>query len=274
MPPRSQRRDDPMERKKEGFISLCLAGILLLSVGWLSGIASSPTFHARSIAALDEKKVTLVELTAATAAASAAISAVPGDATTPIANEIMDLSSYLLLAVGAILLEKFLLTLTGSLTFTVLIPAACLLGILYQFLPRPFLKRLAIRLAVFGVMICLVVPVSLQVGTLVEETFEVQKTLEEAERSAGELKGTPDQQETADGSSSNWLSQIGQHIANGVSGAVSAMETALSNFIDAVAVLLIVNCVLPLLVLLVFLWITKAVFTLSDSRISDTHPRH
>ena len=37
--------------------------------------------------------------------------AVPGDATTPIANQVSELSSYLLLVTGVILLEKILLTL-------------------------------------------------------------------------------------------------------------------------------------------------------------------
>ena len=110
--------------------AICIVMVLaaLASLG-VSDYLSSPEFHAESLASLDEKKVTVMELTAASAAASVAISAVPGDATTPIANQVSELSSYLLLVTGVILLEKILLTLTGYLAFKLLIPIACALVI-------------------------------------------------------------------------------------------------------------------------------------------------
>lgn len=74
-----------------------LVVIALLSVFVLAGRLSDPTFHAASIAALDEKKVTVTELTAAVAAGSVIISAVPGDATTPIANQVAEMATYLLI---------------------------------------------------------------------------------------------------------------------------------------------------------------------------------
>ena len=50
----------------------------LLSFFVLAGIASSPEFHKHSIAALEEKQTTVLELSAASAAASAAICAANG----------------------------------------------------------------------------------------------------------------------------------------------------------------------------------------------------
>ncbi len=52
------------------------------------------------------KKTTALELTAAATAASAAITLIPGDAGTPIADKLADLSSYFLIVVCAIYLEK------------------------------------------------------------------------------------------------------------------------------------------------------------------------
>ena len=75
----------------------CWRSIALASALWLAELAASPEHNAAALAELDEKKVTVMELTAASAAASVAISAVPGDATTPLANQISQLSSYLLL---------------------------------------------------------------------------------------------------------------------------------------------------------------------------------
>ena len=99
-----------MTKGKWDVRKLVAAGVLLVvglvSFFWLAKTTADPAFHAASIAALDEKKVTVMELTAATAAGSVAISAVPGDATTPIANQISELSGYLLIVVGAIMLAS------------------------------------------------------------------------------------------------------------------------------------------------------------------------
>ena len=238
-------------------VGILLAAAALISVLWLADLASSPERHAASLAELDEKKVTVMELTAASAAASVAVSAVPGDSTTPLANQIAELSSYLLLVVGAIMLEKVLLTLTGYLTFTFLIPAACALGILFLLFQRPFLRQLAVKLAVFGLALWLVIPASLQVSSLVESTFSVQQTVEEAARAADTIEEEPEEE-----SDSGWLSQIGDAIAGTVSGAVEQAENALGRFVDAVAALIIVNCVIPLLVLWLFLWLARTILGL------------
>lgn len=252
-----------MEAKKKIMASAILLTILLLSVTWFSGVISSPEFHKKSIEALDEKKVTVMELTAATAATSVTISAIPGDATTPIANQIAELSSYLMIVVGAIMLEKFLITMTGYLTFTYLIPLACVLGIAYLFIPLNLLRKLAIKLSIFGIVICLVIPVSIRISDLVEDTFQVQQAIQKAEQSADIIEKQSDSEEAADEGGSRitkWFSQIGEQITSSVSGAVETVENAMSSFIDAVAALLITTCVIPILVLLFFVWLTKIIF--------------
>ena len=99
----------------------------LLSVLFVARYAASPAFHGKSIEALDNKKTTVMELTAASTAASAAITLLPGDAATPIAEKLADLSGYFLIVLCAILLEKYLLTVTGFAAFGILVPASCVL---------------------------------------------------------------------------------------------------------------------------------------------------
>ena len=246
-----------MNIKKAGLkqTAVCIVMVLaaLASLG-VSDFLSSPEFHAGSLASLDEKKVTVMELTAASAAASVAISAVPGDATTPIANQVSELSSYLLLVTGVILLEKILLTLTGYLAFKLLIPLACALVIVSLVCSRAFLRQLALKLAVFGLVLWLLIPASLQVSSLVEDTFDVQQTVEQAAQAADNMEESEEADE--DG---GWLSQIGDAVSGAVSGVVEDAENALSRFVDAIATLVIVNCVIPLLVLWLFLWLAKVI---------------
>ena len=101
----------------------------LLSIFAVGKRASDPAYHQASIDALAEKQETVLELTAASTAASAAITLLPGDAATPIAEKLADLSGYFLIVLCAIFLEKYLLTITSYVSFTILIPAACALGI-------------------------------------------------------------------------------------------------------------------------------------------------
>lgn len=245
-----------MNIKKAGLkqTAVCIVMVLaaLASLG-VSDFLSSPEFHAGSLASLDEKKVTVMELTAASAAASVAISAVPGDATTPIANQVSELSSYLLVT-GVILLEKILLTLTGYLAFKLLIPLACALVIVSLVCSRAFLRQLALKLAVFGLALWLLIPASLQVSSLVEDTFDVQQTVEQAAQAADNMEESGEADE--DG---GWLSQIGDAVSGAVSGVVEDAENALSRFVDTIAMLVIVNCVIPLLVLWLFLWLAKVI---------------
>lgn len=246
-----------MTKGKWDVRKLAAAGVLLavalVSALWVVRITSDPAFHASAIAALDEKKVTVMELTAATAAGSVAISAIPGDATTPIANQISDLSGYLLIVVGAIMLEKLLLSLTCYAAFRFLIPIACVLGIVYLFARVEWCRVLARKLALFGVVICLIVPASIQVIRIVDETFQIQQTIDDAEQAVEQPADTAEEE-------GNWFSQIGEAITGTVSDAVDQAEAALSRFIDAVAALLITTCVIPIAVLLFFVWVTKLIF--------------
>ena len=91
----------------------------VLPVCVIAKYTSSPTMkiNAHAIQSLDDKKTTALELTAAATAASAAITLIPGDAGTPIADKLADLSSYFLIVVCAIYLEKYLVTITGLAAF-------------------------------------------------------------------------------------------------------------------------------------------------------------
>lgn len=257
-----ENRMEKLDTKKL-VICLLLAAFALVSALWLADAASSPEHHSASIAALDEKKTTVMELTAAAAAASVIISAVPGDATTPIADQVAEMGSWLLIVTGVLMLEKFLLTFTGYAAFGILIPVACAFGILHQVAPRALFKGLAIRLALLGAVLFAVIPFSLHVSELFEETFAFRQTVQKAEQTPETLEGDAEEdEETGAGGIADWFAGLGDTITSGVNDAVERAEAALSDFIDAVAVLLISNCVIPVLVLMLMLWVLKLAVSL------------
>ena len=68
--------------------------LALISALVVSRFAASADFHEKTITALDDKKATVLELTAASTAASAAITLLPGDTATPIAEKLADITAY------------------------------------------------------------------------------------------------------------------------------------------------------------------------------------
>ena len=85
--------------------------------------------------ALNENRNTVLKLSASSAAASSAITALPGDLATPIATELAQMSKNFLIVLCALYLEKFVVAVSGTLVFQWLIPAACglfVLGILLK----------------------------------------------------------------------------------------------------------------------------------------------
>ena len=111
-------------------------------------ITSNPV-TAGVVSYLDHKKATVMELSAASTAASAAISMIPGDAGTPVAEKLADLSMYTLLILCAIFLEKYLVTITGIAALRFMIPGALLIWLIGMYLPNPKSKTIAKKMIFF-----------------------------------------------------------------------------------------------------------------------------
>ena len=279
--------------KQKCITAAVLLLVAILSVTVIGKCASVPENHQKTIASLDEKKQTVMELTAASTVTSALITLLPGDTATPIAEKMADVSGYLLIVLCAIYLEKYLVTITGYVAFTYLIPAACVLWMLNLFFENATVRKLAAKLAVFGLAIFLVVPASVKISDLIGDTYQAQieATIEDAKNtqnilensdlvkdgSTTEANGTDaagsaqNKDNSTSGSTTNifdWakdaISSATDSVANVVENVaissedlVQKVENSLNHFIEAVAVMIITSCVIPMLVLLLFFWMVK-----------------
>ena len=245
-------------QKKTLFVVIPLL-IALLSVFVLSGPASSPDLHGSTLAALEEKQTTVLELSAASAAASAAITLIPGDVATPIADKLADLSSHFLLVLCAVFLEKYLLTITGTVTFSFLISSPMVdLGslVLLMGIFGAKVAVLAARLTAFGLLIFLVIPASVYVSDLIEDSYQasIEATIETARDAAAELES---ESETAGEGEKGFFSGLISTVTDGVSGITDKVGEMVNRFMEALAVMLVTCCAIPVLVLLSFLWFAK-----------------
>lgn len=242
-------------------VIILLVIIAFVSLFIFSPIASSPEFHANTIKKLDDKKITVMELTAATATTSLAISAIPSDITSPLANQIIELSEYLLIIIGVIFLEKIILTVTGYISFSFLIPLACLLYGIYVYVKKDMLRNIAIKLVLFSLVIFIVVPVSVKISNLIENTYNcsVNQTIEDTKKN-DKLENDSDKNEGGWNAFISKTKDLITSVGDNISELKDNGEKVLSNFIDAIAILLITSCVIPIIVLLIFIWIIKSIF--------------
>ena len=291
---------------KKCIIAVILLLVAILSVTVFGKYASAPENHQKTIASLDEKKQTVMELTAASTVTSALITLLPGDTATPIAEKMADVSGYLLVVLCAIYLEKYLVTITGYVAFTYLIPIACGLWILNLVFENATVRKLAAKLAVFGIAISLVVPASVKISDLIGDTYQAQidATIEDAKNTQNILENsdlvndtsatetetgttgaatanTQEKNNSESGSASNifdWakdaISSAKDSVANVVENVtistedlVQKVENSLNHFIEAVAVMIITSCVIPMLVLLLFFWMVKIVLDVDLSGV-------
>lgn len=294
--------------KQKCITAAVLLLVAILSITVVGKYVSAPENHQKTIASLDEKKQTVMELTAASTVTSALITLLPGDTATPIAEKMADVSGYLLVVLCAIYLEKYLVTITGYVAFTYLIPIACGLWILNLAFENATVRKLAAKLAVFGLAISLVVPASVKISDLIGDTYQAQieATIEDAKNTqsilensgvvddtnATETTGTTEASETVTGNvqekennNSGSVSNIFDWAKDAISGAkdsvanvvenvtisteelVHKVENSLNHFIEAVAVMIITSCVIPMLVLLLFFWMVKIVLDVDLSGV-------
>lgn len=245
--------------KEKRYVRAILCVVLaFVSVFGIAKPMTSTDTHSETIASLDEKKATVMELTAASTAASAAITLIPGDAATPIADKIADLSTRFLIVLCAIYLEKYLVIITGYASWYLLIPVGLLLLAAWFAIKRggakPVLLQLSTKLIVLGLAIALVIPASVKVSSIIEETYSasIQQTIDSATRATEEI-------EAATGNTGKTGLNILTSIQQGVTGAVENLEQILNRFMEAIAVMIVTSCVIPVVVLMFFWWVVKVI---------------
>lgn len=249
-------------RTTAAVVALLVAAALSFFV--LAPVLTQPETYDGTIASLDEKRTTVLELTAASTAAATAVSLLPGDAATPIANKLADLSGYFLIILTTLLLEKYLLTTIAGATFHILVPFACLLFLLWVLRGGAGTFRLACRVLLFGVLLFALVPVSVHVSDSIEATYQtsIQETLDRAKTATADAQEVAAAVEDAaeNGSTSGTthsgllglldtaregISSAAGAVAGAVTASVDQFKAVLDHFLEALAILLVTSCLIP-----------------------------
>lgn len=254
--------------------------IAVLSCTKIAGTVSSPDTYSKMIASLDTKTDQVKSLVTSATAASTAITAMPDDVGTPVADKIADMCKYFIVVLSALFLEKILLTTSGYMVFRWVVPVICMLLILTIFMKKTrskyICRRIALRLFLFGVVFWTVTPVSVKLATIIENSHAVSidESVENIRESVNSVvKLTDSEDESTDGTDSedakeeddkglldtiiSTATDLADNIAASFSNSMETLERCLGELINAFAILIVTTCLLPIIILIIMILIGK-----------------
>ena len=254
--------------------------VLLIVAALVSEFALRPHFEqvetwGSTIEVIDAKKTNVLALTTSSLALSAAITAIPDDAGTPVAEQLSQLAGNLGIVLAVLYLEKYLLTILSFLSFGVLIPIVCVLftislGIHGRLSTSRVLRILGMRVLIVAAIALTVVPASVWVTQRVDETYQVSIAQEEAKAKAeAEESKSKSKQKQENKSFLDQLvdgaAQLGSALSSGVQSLTDSVITQATNLIEGAIVMIVTSCLIPLLVLAAFLWMGHALLGIDVS---------
>lgn len=240
--------------------------IALISLFLLAPHFSDVESYSETIAALDAEKENVVQLTGASTAAAAAITLLPGDICTPIAEKLMDLTKDFTIVLCAIYFEKYMLTVVGYFVFQWLVPMSCLAFLLSALAKLGWLRSLAIRSFIFGICVFLMIPVSVKISSLINTAYQdsIDATISSAQESAQEIQGASEGADEQD-EEKNIFEKLFDKAEESVSAltqdigeVTERLKGTVDRYIDALAVMIVTSCVIPIVVIIAFLYLAKS----------------
>lgn len=228
-----------------------------------------------SLESVEESSNTVMKFSAATLSTSLAISALPDDFATPLADSLADMNIYFIAILVMLHFEQLLIRYGVKLAFAIAIPAACGIGILSILLKKDLLKGIAARVAVLGLAVALVVPCSTHITNYVaaDLTAYVENTIADTEDGADKLneamEGGAEEQTIFEK-----LSDLFQTAINDMSNLMAHFQNTIRKCMNSIAILILTNCLMPIVNFFILKWILKETFHVAIPMPQMRRKRH
>ena len=248
-------------------IAVCLALVIIAVFSFvpLANTLSDPERYTAYTESLDDKTETVLKLMAASTVTSAGLSAIPGDTATPIAEKLADFSEYFLLILCVLYAEKYLLCIIPLGVFKALIPLSCALFIGGRIWNPRLLDRQGFKLLLASLALLCVIPLSIRTSDLIYATY--QQSIDRAIASAEEL--SDDTTALAEAEETGVLSSIINKLSETKEDLTERASAVLNRFVETLAVMIVTSCVIPILVLLFFLWLARQLMGIDFRDLRD-----
>lgn len=219
-----------------------------ISITQIAPAAADPANHKHAIEQTEEKIASVMTLSGGAAATSATLSLLPGDMCTPLAEQLAELAKYFLLILSALYLEKFLISLSGYISFMILIPIALLIVCAAVIADKKDLTRTAAKIALIAIILFGIVPASVKLSDMVYQT-QAEKVNDAIDQYNDlEIEG-----DAESGFFNEFTSITNETIEN--------ITSFLDNLLESLAVMIVTSCVIPVLVFLFLVWLVKVIFS-------------
>ena len=238
-------------------IAIILALVLVAAVSsfYCADKLAAPEIYEKKVLSLDEKAETVLKLTASSTLASAGISAIPGDTATPIANKLADFSQYFLLILCVLYSEKYLMTLIPAGACRFLVPIICGVFIAGRIVKNAAIDRIGYKLLFVTLGVSLVIPLSIGASDMIYDAYRqsIEATITSAEELSDETGALTNEEDKG------ILDSILSRLSETRETLTNKASNILNQFVETLAVMIVTSCIIPLAVLLFFLWIIRIV---------------
>lgn len=250
---------------------------------------SSPETYSHEIEQLDKRKETAASMSVVAAAASAGVTIIPDDICTPIAQQLAEVSKDLGLVTGAVILEKYAMTILGFAVFRFIVPFSLLAlaaGILMadsSSLKAPCCAA-GLRILLASLIVWYSIPLGVRASDMIFETYEetianaidnaelaeeLTKQKDEDNRSSSEnaerrldfsIEGFVDVLSSIPSAITNTVGSVTSSATDKVSVLVAWAKVVLTQITEGFAVLVVTTCIIPLAVPFLMFWFVKLMF--------------
>lgn len=217
-----------------------------------------------TLESLEDSKTTVMKFSGATIAASLAITALPDDFGSPLANTLADMNKDFIFIFAVLYLERLIVVEGMKIAFVYIIPLACAFYILSVLTGKAVCRVFASKLAILGLAVAFVVPFSTHFTERVCEDYlvYVDETIAEADAGAGKVNEVMASGDEEAGIFEK-LTDAFKTAIRGVSDLKTYFGNVLKKCVNSIAIMIVTTFVLPMLVLLLFRWLLKELFSLS-----------
>lgn len=238
--------------------------IMVFSITVLTQKIPESKYVLNSIDQLEETQGTIMAFSGTTIATSLAISALPDDFATPLAGTVSNLNTYFIFMFAVIFIEKLMVVEGIQISLSYIIPAACILYMIFVLTTKEVFKNFAVKLLILGISLIVVIPFSTHfTETVCDDYLEyVDETIAEADAGAAKINEVM--------ASSNEDATFFDKLSNAFKTAIKSVSDLLTYFrnivkkcVNAVAIMLVTTFALPLLILMLFRWLLKELFSLN-----------
>ncbi|MCR4903736.1 MAG: hypothetical protein K6A23_12815 [Butyrivibrio sp.] len=237
-----------MSKLQKTTIIVLLVLLAVISVTKIMPLVTDPDFNNHASEITENHISTVMTLSGGAAGTSATLSLLPGDMCTPLAEQLAEMATYFLLILSALYLENFLITLSGYITFGLLIPVACFFFGLWVITEDRNHVRTGGKIALLGILIFIMVPTSVWLSDMVYKTQEAK--VESAVEDYNNL-------EIEDESGSGFLNEL----TTLTTETINKVTDFLGSLIESLAVMIVTACIIPILVFVFFVWLVKTIFS-------------